>query len=228
MKDLQDDPMAAELLQIFREKYWEIYRFTDNKRVKSLYYLIIVSFIFMLSLIGESNVISVIGFSVKKDIAIVLIPLIVWLFTIRYQFLSALSLGNFSKFNKIYEAWRKRIEGTRQGESIIGMDFRPDDLNEFPNMYRQAFIKINKSKIKEVKGFWEILATIGTNIIYYSLNFISIIVYVVTSIYVFNATEPSIDKMYLALGLITLILITIFPHIYFYKKTTLPRNWLSN
>ena len=127
---------------------------------------------FILSIIGGDKTITILGLNIiNNDLVPFFIPLIVWLFSMRYQYLSALSLNNYRKYNIIYEKWKERFENTKGGETLRGIDFKPDDMNEFPNMFRQLFVKANKSKIKGLKSGWVKLANVGSNFIYYLLNF---------------------------------------------------------
>lgn len=155
-KNNQDN--TKEIPSFFFEKYWEIYRYTDEKRVKAFFYLISLITLLVLFIIGDENSVKFLGTDIKVDNAIVVFPLIIFILALRYFILSSLAFGNHRKFNGYLEEYKSSVDlNTSHFKKFSAENFKSDDINEFPNMFLIP-VQIDKSnKIKMYKWIRKLL-----------------------------------------------------------------------
>ena len=154
-----------EFSKIFFEKFWEIYKITDEKRVQSFYYLLTIIMVFLLFLIGnKETTLTFFGTNVEKNAAMFVFPAMISLLYLRYIYLSVLSLSNHYKFNKYYDTtkayWASSLEdpsGEKEKEFLSKFKFdhfKSLDISELPQLLifpaQVAKYKIIPQRIRKI------------------------------------------------------------------------------
>ena len=127
------------------QKLWEVYILTNEKRVKSFFYLTSTIIFLLLILIDGESKINFFGTNINVSTAVYILPLFIFILSLRYFALSALSFGNHSKFNRWFGNYKNTFDLSKTQFLEFKFDqLRSDDVNEFPNMFLIP-IQIDKS-----------------------------------------------------------------------------------
>lgn len=137
---------SAKDIPIFlTQKLWEVYILTNEKRVKSFFYLTSTIIFLLLILIDGESKINFFGTNINVSTAVYILPLFIFILSLRYFALSALSFGNHSKFNLWFGNYKNTFDFSKTQFSLFKFDqLKSDDVNEFPNMFLIP-IQIDKS-----------------------------------------------------------------------------------
>lgn len=187
---MSDESFDEKITKIHIEKYWEIYRDSESKRIKAFFYLLIVG-ILLLIVANQNNVpvnVLLFKFEFSDPLKAIISPLLIVILTLRFYYLSALALTSHVKFNTYFEHYRRVVTFTqtelqnstsekkkwkfeankRVENSILNIDdFRQNDLSEFPNIFTFP-MEIDKSEVLILKGH-PYLRTMFTKLLNFSL-----------------------------------------------------------
>ena len=254
---MSDESFDEKITKIHLEKYWEIYRDSESKRIKAFFYLLIFGIVLII-VAGQKNIqvnISDIEFEISNLVIILSAPLIIIILTLRFYYLSALALSSHVKFNQYFEHYRRVItlkpaeiknintESEKENclleadkrirNSMINKDdFRENDLSEFPNIFLVP-IQIDKSKTL-IKMGHPIKRKIFDKSLTFSLKLLTyfpIFVYLILLSVLIMKNWEEFHPTYILVYLFIYALIAFFLVIalqYFKVKTSDKRSYLIN
>ncbi len=198
---------AKDIPTFLYQKLWEIYLLTNQKRVKSFFYLISVIAIFMLILIEGKPEVTFLSTSISVKNTKIVFPLFILILSLRYFVLSALSLGNRNKFNGWFEAYKDSFDlSNTQFAKFEFQHLKSDDVNELPNMFLIP-IQIDKSNKINMSGNLKKLIEFVANVVFSVFHCSAIVLYT----YLFICDTHFKGSIYL----LTLTAILILTIIYF-------------
>lgn len=203
-KDFAKDS-AKDIPKFLCEKLWEIYLLTNEKRVRSFFYLISAIILLMLILIGGNKELTFLGTKINVSAVIFIFPLFIFILSIRYFVLSALTFGNHNKFNGYFEAYKSSFDlNSTVFAKFKFQSFKSDDVNEFPNMFLIP-IQIDKSeKINMWNWFKKLLDWVMTFLLWV---FHCSAIFLYAYLFVFNNYyKDNIYLIILAGGLVIVII----------------------
>lgn len=207
-----------DVSKLLVDKYWEFYRITDDRRIKSFYYLISIVFVaILLTSNSDLNDITFLDMVMKRAPALYIFPLMIFILSLRYFFLSALSLDNHYKFSKYFEGFKNKAGSLSIHDSKYTINsFNADDVNELPNMFLFPIHLDNSGYIYSVLR--EPLKRL-ISIVFFLLHVVAII----TFIYFLIITKDDILETYLLI-LIMSLFVTL---VYFFFKTIHVRKYFD-
>ena len=147
---MTNNEIGKDVPTFLYQKLWEIYLLTNEKRVKSFFYLITSIVILLIILFGEKNNVDFLGTNIDRTTAIFIFPIFIFILSFRYFTLSALSINNHNKFNGYFEEYRDKVfpNDAIKFSNFKSENLRSDDINEFPNMF---LIPVQLDKSNKVK-----------------------------------------------------------------------------
>ena len=201
--------IAKDIPTFLYQKLWDIYLLTNEKRVKSFFYLLSAIVFFLLIVIDEEEKVKFLGTEIDINTAIIIFPLFIFILSLRYFALSALSFGNHNKFNLWFDDYKSSFDlGDTQFAKFKYEHLKTDDVNEFPNMFLIP-IQIDKTnKINMWDWFKKLLRwvmTIVFGIFHCSAIFLYTYLFICTKEY-----KGSIYLIILAGGLVMVIIYFLF------------------
>lgn len=207
-KDIAKE-IAKDIPTFLYQKLWDIYLLTNEKRVKSFFYLISTISFLLLIIIDEKEVVKLLGTEINVSTAIIIFSLFIYILSLRYFVLSALAFGNHSKFNGYFEAYKSSFDlSSTVFRSFKFENFKSDDVNEFPNMFLIP-LQIDKSNKINMPSWIKKLMEYVITLLFWIFHCSAIFLY--AYLFIFNKNyKASIYLIILAGGLIMVIIYFLF------------------
>jgi len=201
--------IAKDIPTFLYQKLWDIYLLTNEKRVKSFFYLLSAILFFLLIVIDEEDKVKFLGTEIDINTAIIIFPLFIFILSLRYFTLSALSFGNHNKFNLWFDDYKSSFDlGDTQFAKFKYEHLKSDDVNEFPNMFLIP-LQIDKSNKINMPSWIKKLMEYVITLLFWIFHCSAIFLY--AYLFIFNKNyKASIYLIILAGGLIMVIIYFLF------------------
>lgn len=135
--DIASYNIDSEIAINLFNRYWDIFKNLDNKRIKSfLQLLLFLSLILLFKLNPDKEfTIPFVDYKVDFNIAILIAPLIISVFFFRFVLLSVLALNAQAKHNRYFLYFRKTLSKKYSSKPVMVDAFRDYELSEIPNLF---------------------------------------------------------------------------------------------
>jgi hypothetical protein len=226
----EEEQINIEIGSALFDRYWDIFKNLDNRRIKSFFHLFYFTVAILLLAInpGKSFTIPFFDYVVDFYQAVLIAPLIISILIIRYEFLSSLTLSTQQKHNTYWRFFRSKLSEKYGIEPDTLDSFRTYELSELPNLFMIP-IKTDASETfgKAIRYSTRPIFNLG----YIALNIFPILIYLWLVLDQFSYVPKEINIFFIGdikLLYIIIVVLLILSFVYFWGKTKYSRAQLLN